>query len=164
MVKSQEMKDFIMELNLNYKLPLKKTLSDILLTNVFNVTKERVKLELENAKYLSVTTDGWTSKPSENYLAVTVHFFKENTELKSFILECFKFGDRQTAENLAKELKNVAEKWNIENKIVAVTTDNAKYKSYNCIEWLELDFVFFALIEPSCTNCDKRNKRYTNKS
>lgn len=62
---------------------------------------------------------------NENYIAVTAHFIDENCSLKSYLLSSFKFDDRHTAENIAKELKNVTTIWGITNKIVACTTDNA---------------------------------------
>lgn len=43
----------------------------------------------------------------------------------SFLLECFSFSASHTAENLAAEIKRVANEWQIEKKIEAVVTDNA---------------------------------------
>lgn len=63
--------------------------------------------------------------PMTIYLSVTVHYFDEKTQLKSAMLECTQFSDRHTAENVAQELKKIADDWAITNKIEAVTTDNA---------------------------------------
>ncbi|KAG8237261.1 hypothetical protein J437_LFUL011291 [Ladona fulva] len=44
--------------------------------------------------------------------------------------ECFPFAERHTAENLAEELKRVAREWNLDEKIVAVVSDNAIRRSH----------------------------------
>ncbi|XP_022818894.1 zinc finger BED domain-containing protein 1-like [Spodoptera litura] len=70
LIESPELKEFIKELNPGYQLPSRKTLSNALMTNVYLQIKEKVKIELSQAMYVCITTDGWTSKPNENYLAV----------------------------------------------------------------------------------------------
>ncbi|CAK1589916.1 unnamed protein product [Parnassius mnemosyne] len=125
LIESPELKDFIKELNPAYQLPSRKTLSNALMTNVYNQTKEKVKSELCQAEHVCITTDGWTSAPNDNYLAVTIHFFNQQAELKSFLLECIQFPDRHTSENLALELKRITDNWEITDKIVAAISDNA---------------------------------------
>lgn len=93
--------------------------------NYFKKTKETVQSQLQQSKYIALSTDGWSSKPNDNYLTVTAHFIGEDAELKSYMLECAQFSDRHTAENLANLVKQIAEEWNISNKIVAVSSDNA---------------------------------------
>ncbi|XP_035442823.2 E3 SUMO-protein ligase ZBED1 [Spodoptera frugiperda] len=125
LVESPEFKDFVKELNPAYNLPSRKTLSNALLTNLYNSTKESVKSELHQAEYVCLTTDGWTSSPNDSYIAVTVHLFNHQAHLKTFLLECIQFSDSHTAENLAKELKRISDLWEITDKIVAATSDNA---------------------------------------
>lgn len=43
----------------------------------------------ENGKYVSITTDSWTSVKNENYNAITCHFIDNKCELKSYLLSCF---------------------------------------------------------------------------
>lgn len=52
LVESQEMKDFLKELNPNFSLPSRKSLSNALLANHFNLTKEKVQKELDDARYV----------------------------------------------------------------------------------------------------------------
>lgn len=125
LIESPELKEFIKELNPAYQIPTRKTLSNALLTNLYMQTKEKVKSELSQADYVCITTDAWTSAPNDNYIAVTVHFFNQQAELKSFLLECIPFPDRHTAENLAEELKRITDIWVITAKIAGATTDNA---------------------------------------
>lgn len=53
-------------------------------------------------------------------------------ELVGFLLDCVMFDERHKAVNLAATLKAIATEYEIENKIVAVTTDNA-YNIVNAI-------------------------------
>lgn len=59
-----------------------------------------------------------------SFIAVTAHFFDTNYELKSVLLACEKFDARYTAYEIASYLLNLAEKWKISHKIVAVVSDN----------------------------------------
>lgn len=103
LVESPELKEFVKELNPNYQLPSRKTLSNVLLENYFQKTKETVQSQLQQTKYVALNTDGWLSKPNENYLTVTAHFIGEDSQLKSYMLECTQFSDRHIAENLASQ-------------------------------------------------------------
>jgi hypothetical protein len=71
------------------------------------------------------TTDSWTSVSGDCYLALTVHFINDECELRSFLLECFQYNEKHTAENLAAETKRILTEWSIYNKVVALVTDNA---------------------------------------
>ncbi|XP_047518057.1 E3 SUMO-protein ligase ZBED1-like [Pieris napi] len=124
-VESNTFRNFIHGLNPNYTIPCRKTLSNALLVNYYNIEKQKVQKCLEGTDFISLTTDGWTSKPNEHYISLTAHFLNDKTELESKVLECYQYSDRQFAENLKNEIMRMCEDWNITNKIVAVTTDNA---------------------------------------
>lgn len=65
LVESPDLKELVKELNPNYQLPTRKTLSNALMLNCYNKRKTEVK---EKADKVSLTTDGWTSKPNDNLL------------------------------------------------------------------------------------------------
>ena len=53
------------------------------LPKCFAEAKHRVNEIMDNVEYLSLTTDGWTSKANtHSLLSVTVHFLDENFEPK----------------------------------------------------------------------------------
>lgn len=65
-------------------------------------TKEKVKTNLINAKYISFTTDGWTSINNDGFVAITVHFIdSEECVLKTFLLGCYNMTASHTALNLS---------------------------------------------------------------
>ena len=113
-------------LNQNYDPPCRKTLSDSLLSKLFDRALEKIRNEIKNsASFICLTTDGWTSLKNESYVAVTAHFIDNDCCLKSYLLASFKFNGKHTSENIANELKRMTEEWGIQDKIVACTTDNA---------------------------------------
>jgi hypothetical protein len=68
---------------------------------------EAVKGEIATATAVTVTTDSWTSVRGGCYLALTVHFINDECELRSFLLECFQYNEKHTAENSAAETKRI---------------------------------------------------------
>ena len=84
-------------LNPGYTLPSRKTLSKSLLPIMYNEIHDKVKQDIKDqAKYVSITTDSWTSIKNENYIAVTCHFINNECELKSYLLSCFKNSESHT--------------------------------------------------------------------
>jgi hypothetical protein len=92
---------------------------------MYNMTKEKVKHSLESTDAVTLIMDGWTSIRNESYLVVTAHYINSDTELKSSLLDCFKYGEKHTTVNLTDEMKRVTSEWGTENKVVAVVSDNA---------------------------------------
>lgn len=108
-----------------YVMPSRTTLSKSLLPQLYGDAMAKVRQTIENeAEYVTLTTDCWTSTCTEGYMAVTAHFISKNWVLKSMLLECFKLGERHTSENLRNELIRVAQDWGISRKIQAVVSDN----------------------------------------
>lgn len=97
LVEDPEFQKFVALLNPSYNLPSRKTLINRLLPAVYNEVLETVKVQVGQAKSICLTCDGWTSNTNVNvsYYALTAHFFDEHTELKSVLLECSEFPERQ---------------------------------------------------------------------
>ena len=124
-VESSDFQKFLYKLNSTYKMPTRKTVSSTLLPQLYATIKERVKEEIKSTDSVCITTDGWSSRANESYLSVTAHYLDNKLELKSSLLECFKYDEKHTANNLAEELHRVLQEWEIDRKIVGVVTDNA---------------------------------------
>jgi hypothetical protein len=79
-----------------------------------------------NAKYISFTTDGWTSINNDSFIAVTVHFIDpEEYVLKTFLLGSFNVVESHTAVSLSLFLNNYFKDWNITEKVKVAVSDNA---------------------------------------
>jgi hypothetical protein len=90
----------IHKLDPNYKLPSKTQVKEVLLPRRYNEIKIKLKAILEQVKYVSLTTDLWTSSYSNlSYLTVTVHFLYQN-KLLSTVLETKHCQGSHTAENI----------------------------------------------------------------
>lgn len=92
---------------------------------MYNELKEDVQKHLIGVAAVSLTTDGWTSTNNEGYICVSVHFLNKNFELRSLLLECVKYFERHTSNNLAKELLRVMDEWQLKQQTVAIVSDNA---------------------------------------
>jgi len=126
LVENVEFKKFIHLLNPGYQLPSRKTVSKCILPQLYEKAKEKVRNNLLNAKYISFTTDGWTSLNNDSFIAVTVHFIDlEECILKTFLLGCFNVVESHTAVNLSLFLNNCFKEWNITEKVKVAVSDNA---------------------------------------
>ena len=81
---------------------------------------------LEEAEFLTITTDTWTSLCVENYMTVTAHYVDKEWCFKSILLECFNFPQQHTAENIRNELLTILQNWNVSERVHTVVTDNAR--------------------------------------
>ncbi|XP_049813686.1 E3 SUMO-protein ligase ZBED1-like [Schistocerca nitens] len=115
---------FVSLLDPQYSIPNRKKLR-LMMEDDYHKQKEAVNLAMEHSTCVSLTTDIWTSLNSEAYIAVTGHLINTNWCLKALALETFHFPEKHTALNISEVLDNMISKWNIGNKVVSITTDNA---------------------------------------
>ncbi|XP_065843450.1 uncharacterized protein [Oscarella lobularis] len=111
-------------LDSRYQLPSRRSLMRSQLPDVYEKIKANLKERISKVQFCSITTDLWTSRTTESYITVTCHFVKERV-LQSVILETWHVPEAHTGDNLAAELKRIAQLWEIDEKIVGVVTDSA---------------------------------------
>ena len=94
---------------------------------LLSTVASRVKAKINAAKYVAVTTDAWTSRTTENFVAVTAHFINDEWEFENYTLETKHFPESHTSENLASALQKTVEDWNLSRNGCgpAICTDNA---------------------------------------
>uniref|UniRef100_A0A8D8Z902 Zinc finger BED domain-containing protein 1 n=1 Tax=Cacopsylla melanoneura TaxID=428564 RepID=A0A8D8Z902_9HEMI len=114
-------------MNPGYELPSRKTVSSSLLPVLYEKVHAEVQEQIDKAKFVSITTDGWTSITHESFYAITAHFIAENGTLQFKLLSCERFPPDKAhdSQNIAQYLNQTFDEWGIVNKVVAVTTDNA---------------------------------------
>ena len=118
-------REFVHALDPTYVIPTRHQLSKELHVSKYQMAVDEVKSILSTAEAVSLTTDSWTSICTENYTAVTAHYVTADFCLGSCLLECIRYTERHTADNLCTELHRVITEWSLEQKLVAVVTDNA---------------------------------------
>ena len=96
-----------------------------MLPNHYVSVRERLERQLKEVETCSLTTDFWSSCNTDSYITVTCHFVTSSWELKSCVLATYQVHMSHTAENIAVELKKIADGWGIANKICCIVTDSA---------------------------------------
>lgn len=126
-VEDKEFRKLINMLCPSYSIPFRKTVTQNLLPQMYEMTLECVKDNIKNVTAVCLTTDCWTSINNESFIAVTAHFIdpKNETQLSSVLLGCNSFDEKHTAGNLARYLRNTVDDWNLSDKLTGVVSDNA---------------------------------------
>jgi len=130
--------EFVNLLNPSYKIPnrhaISKTLIPAAYEKCFNEVKEIISNYLEMA---CMTTNCWTSRNTESYIAITVHFLDSSFVLRSILLSCHSFNESHTSQNISEQINTTLNTWNLKNKIVLAVSDNA-YNVQNALSTLQL--------------------------
>lgn len=111
-----------------YTVPSRKTFSNKILNEMYSKLSREVKSELEESKYVAITTDMWTSVAQNDYMAVTAHFYKEETNALTLTHRCLDvvpFPEiSHTGDNILDFLRSVFKEWGIIEKVIGVVRDN----------------------------------------
>ena len=81
---------------------------------------------LQCAPAVALTGDYWTSLGNHNYRRVTVHYIDEKWALHSHALTVMKTDERHYAESYAGLFTEVAQQWNLSDKVTTVSTHSAR--------------------------------------
>uniref|UniRef100_A0A8C4WWM8 BED-type domain-containing protein n=1 Tax=Eptatretus burgeri TaxID=7764 RepID=A0A8C4WWM8_EPTBU len=109
-----------------YTLPSRKSFSSVIIPQLYNnVKEESVVPQLQEASYVALTTDMWTSRASDNYIGVTAHFVNRDWSIGHFTLENAELPPPHDYEHIASAMHEILEDWNLKDKLSAVVTDNA---------------------------------------
>lgn len=77
-------------------------------------------------EFFATTTDLWSSRTTEPYQSLTVHYIDEDLNLKARCLQASYFPDDHTGENIAAGLREGLASWDLqEENHICITTDNA---------------------------------------
>ncbi|XP_052456561.1 E3 SUMO-protein ligase ZBED1-like [Carassius gibelio] len=126
----------IRTLDKRYQLPSRNYFSQVAIPKIYNSRRDEVQKEMASVTFFSTTTDLWSSRTSEPYISLTVHFVNEEFELKSRCLQTSYFPADHTGENIALGLREALAAWDLcEEHRVAITTDNGT----NIVKAVELN-------------------------
>lgn len=78
---------------------------------------------------LSISLDCWTSPFCQAFMAVTGYFIDSNWEYREVLLGFEPLSGQHTGLNLGGVLWDILQKYDIEDRILAITTDNASNNS-----------------------------------
>ena len=124
-VENPEFKLLINKLDPRYILPCRQTLKENFMEN-YNIKKNDLVNEISQiSSKVSLTTDIWTSDVSKDcYLGITMHYINNDWKLKNLLLDIIPINGSHTAELITNNLLQIFEEFNINHKILALTTDN----------------------------------------
>jgi len=99
----------------------------VVIPNLCEHNKSKVKISLDKADHLSVTTDAWSGCHNRSYVSVTAaaHFVDSSWTLKHYCLQVQEITEAHTVVNHANDLRNSFQQWKLLDRLVMITTDNA---------------------------------------
>ena len=118
--------ELLRELEPRYKIPSRQHFSETCIPELYKKTKTDLKAKLSSAERVAITTDAWTSRATDSYITITVHYVNLDWELASYVLQTRVFNESHTGKNIGALLKEACLEWNIEDKDPALVTDNAR--------------------------------------
>ena len=124
-VEDKAFRSLMHEMDPKYKIISRKQLTQVLLPSKYEMEKASLMSRLNQVENLAVTTDQWSSRNNEGYTTITAHFIDDNWNIHSPVLMTRHKPQRHTAINLANELAEAFEEFQIKDKVTAVVTDNA---------------------------------------
>ena len=99
-----------------YKVPCDRTILKRL-ENLYAVVKSKVLGNLSEIQSVSISIDEWSSRATESYLSVEVHFINQDFSIHHITLSNEMMEDRPTAANIAKEVQDCIESWNLTGRV-----------------------------------------------
>lgn len=129
LVGSQDMRRLCHTLNRNFSFPSTERLQGMMDSKVRSY-RIRLKSYLnQHVAYGSITADGWTSRDQRKFVGITYHFMTPEFKMASVVIGMERTYGQQTAESVLETIQSVIRLWDLEGKIIGVTTDQgSNYK------------------------------------
>lgn len=123
-------------LDSKYEMPGRKYFIQKCLPELYTEVRGTVLQEMGNIEAYSATTDLWSSRTTEPYLSLTIHFIGDDWKLRSRCLQTAFFPDDHTGAIIANGLREALSAWGLdESRLVCMTTDSGA----NMIRALEIN-------------------------
>ncbi|KAI2666742.1 E3 SUMO-protein ligase ZBED1 [Labeo rohita] len=107
-------------------MPSRKYFRQVELPSLYMSCLSEVENELRDVAHFATNTDLWTSRSTQPYMSLTIHFITSNWTLCSRCLQTSYFPGDHTGDLIAQGLRESLQSWGLqENRQVCVTTDNA---------------------------------------
>lgn len=87
--------------------------------------QERVRLDLPPTAKLSIALDCWTSPFQQAFMAITGYFIDKDWKYRETLLGFEPLHGAHSGVNLSTTLMELLQKYDIVNRVLAITTDNA---------------------------------------
>lgn len=119
-----------------YELPSRKFFSQSAIPRMYVECREKIAKNIKHLQFFATTSDLWSSRTSEPYLSLTIHYINDQWELCNATLQTTYFPEDHTGEQIAAGLREALEIWELEEKrMTSMTTDSGS----NMVKALELN-------------------------
>ncbi|EXX56435.1 hypothetical protein RirG_216250 [Rhizophagus irregularis DAOM 197198w] len=97
-----------------------------MVVNKFNTIRKNIGAFMAQIPgKITLTADMWMSKfTNDAFLGLTIHYIDQKWKLQNFLLDIISFTKRHTGINIATSINNVLNDFNLQEKTLALTTDN----------------------------------------
>lgn len=137
MVDSSRFRTFLRTICPSIKVINRHTVSDIINMKVKDLESE-VKTKLSKSKSIALTMDLWSARKYRSFGAITAHYIDDEMAPKSLILEFESISYPHNATTLQNFLSATIKRFEIEMKVLAITTDNAS-SNLSALEALKVE-------------------------
>lgn len=105
----------IKTLELRYEIPLHAHFSSKFIPELYDETQGKIEKELANTQYVALTTNSWTSRATECYLTVIVHYILD-WKMESSVLQTCPLFESHTSCHLVDALMSAVTEWKLETQ------------------------------------------------
>jgi len=127
----------IYKLDPRYRLPSRHTIKR-LINQEFEEKRNAIPDFLQNmTSKFSLTCDIWSSIKMESYIAITLHYIDSEWKLCHFVLDIFTITGSHTGIYIFEKISQLLSEMHLENKIIAITTDNGSNMVSGCKKLVE---------------------------
>ena len=124
-VESNSLRKLMELLEPQYKVPCRQTMTNRLDGMKAKMTTTLATHLATEVEHIAVTTDIWTSISNDAYLSFTASYIDNDWSMKTPVLATVPMHERHTQTVIAAHLGDVANEWNVSEKIVACVHDGA---------------------------------------
>lgn len=140
-VSGEGFQNLVHTLDRRYVVPSRTYFSQVAVPQMYAECRGKLEAELRSIGYFATTSDLWSSRTTEPYISLTLHFIDDEFHLKSRCLTTTYFPEEHTGENIASAIKEILMSWGLcEKNQTCITTDNAAnvIKAAELNEWMRL--------------------------
>ena len=136
-VESESFIKLINKLDPHYRLPSRHTIKRLII-DVFEEKRKIISNFFQNSTFkFSLTCDIWSSVKMESFMALTIHYIDSKWKLCHFVLDIFNFTGSHTGTAIFEEISKLIIDMHLENKVIAITTDNGSNIVSGCKKLVE---------------------------
>ena len=85
----------------------------------------KIHQSLNGVDALCLTVDAWSNKRCRSFLWITYHFVNQHFKLEPVLLEFMRLKSSHAGENIYQLIEDVLDRFNIQEKVFKIITDNA---------------------------------------